>query len=206
MATLEGLEARNLELRNEQVELENWKLRTEKNLISESPTARGFFHLFDGVDDATVYDLMHRMDTWSAIHPNVPITFCINCPGGSVISGNALFDFLLELRRRGHHLTTKCIGMAASMGGILFQAGDERVITPRSWVLIHEVQGIVAGSFSEMEDDMRFNERLQEQALAILVERSTLSKRAIKAKWRKKDWWIDSAEAIKFGFADRIEE
>lgn len=203
---LDAAELQLLDLKIENIELANWKLKAEKNLISESPTARGYFHLFDGVDDATVYDLMQRMDTWSAIHPEQPITFCINCPGGSVISGNALYDFLLELKTRGHYLTTKCFGMAASMGGVLFQAGHERVISPRSWMLIHEVQGIVAGSFSEMEDDMAFNERLQKQALKILSERSTLSERAIKTKWKRKDWWMDAPEALKFGFADRIEE
>lgn len=199
------LEARKLELQIEQLELENWSVRVENNLVRSEPQAHGMFLLGDSVDDELVHTLMHDMTIWSTNHPSKPITLLLNTPGGVVISGFAFYDFLEELKRRGHHLTTKACGMAASMGSILLQAGDERVITPRSWVLVHEVQGLVAGSFSQMEDDMRFNERLQNQALEILSSRSTLSKVQIKKRWKNKDWWLDAPDTVKAGFADRIE-
>lgn len=177
----------------------------ELQVIKSSSTAQGTFCLFDGVDDDTVHPLMMGMAHWSRNHPGAPITLLINSPGGSVISGFAFFDFLEELRRSGHRLTTKGFGMQASMGGIVLQAGDERVMSARSWLLIHEVQGLVAGSFSQMDDDMKFNERLQKQAVAILTARSNLSERAIKNRWKRKDWWLDATEALKSGFIDRIE-
>jgi ATP-dependent Clp endopeptidase proteolytic subunit ClpP len=199
------LEARYLQLRGDQLELENWQLETEIKFAKGSPEAKGLFLLGDTVDDGLIHSLMHDMTIWSANHPGQPITLLINTPGGVVISGYAFYDFLQELKGRGHHLTTKACGMAASMGSILLQAGDERVITARSWVLIHEVQGLVVGSFSQMEDDMRFNERLQAQALDILGERSNLSQTQIKNKWKRKDWWLDAPDTVKAGFADRIE-
>ena len=45
-----------------------------------------------------------------------------------VIAGLALYDFIQTLRRKGHKVTTVSYGMAASMAGILLQAGDVRVM------------------------------------------------------------------------------
>src|SRR5574341_658348 len=116
----------------------------------------------------------------------------------------ALWDFLLELRQRGHKLTTVARGYAASMAGILLQAGDERVIGPESWLLIHEASFGVVGSYGEVEDRVEWVKKIQARILDIFASRSKLSRSQIKRRWHRKDWWLDSDEALKLGFVDRI--
>ena len=198
-AELEAAELRNYEL-------ENWKLEKEIALIKTTASARVLFKLLGPVEEHRVHNLIRDIDTWSHNHPAEPITLMIDSPGGAVTDGFALYDYLDgEIKSRGHHITTKAYGMAASMGGVMLQVGDRRTMSPRSRLLIHEVQAIVAGSFSQMEDDQKFNEGLQNDCLAILAARSNMTERQIKAKWKRKDWWLTPTEALKHGFIDAIE-
>ena len=60
-------------------------------------------------------------------------------PGGGIISGFELFDFMQDLRSKGHKITTGSLGYAASMAGILLQAGDVRWIGHQSWMIYFPV-------------------------------------------------------------------
>lgn len=178
-------------------ELEN---RSAKAL----PHTRGEFTLVGAVDENSAHFLIEKLSRWSSSHPGEPVTIFINSEGGNIFDGFALFDYIRHLKNIGHHVTMQGVGMQASMGGILLQAGHDRVMSPLSWLLIHEVQGITAGALSEMKDGVKLNQRFQSQALDILAERSTMSKTSIKNKWARKDWWLSADEALKYGFIDRI--
>lgn len=198
------LELQELELAVSHRKLENWRLQKELDLIKANPAAGGMFTYAGPVIESAVHDLMHRMAIWSNNHPGEPITLTINTQGGTVVDGFALFDFLQQLKAKGHRVTTVGLGLVASMGAILVQAGDERVMSKRTWMMLHEVQGVIEGATSEMKNAMKFNERLQNQALMILSERTTWSARTLKTKW-KDDLWLDAKEALKAGLIDRIE-
>lgn len=133
-----------------------------------------------------------------------PIEIVFQSPGGEVIPGMALFDVIQQVRAAGHHVTTATIGYAASMAGILLQAGDVRVMGAESYILIHEISAGAMGKTSEIEDELAFLKKIQGRVIAIFVKRSNLSKAVIERKWRKKDWWIDSTEALKIGLVDEI--
>jgi ATP-dependent Clp protease protease subunit len=94
--------------------------------------------------------------------------------------------------------------MAASMGGILLQAGSHRVLAPNAYMLIHEVSSLAWGGASELEDEVAFVKRLQDRILDILAERSTMTRQQIARKWKRKDWWLDAPEALRLGFVDEI--
>lgn len=154
------------------------------------------------VGEESVRAAMQTLAVWSRRDPGAPITVVLNSPGGRVLDGLALYDFLLRLRHEGHHLRIEVLGRAASMGGILLQAADERVIGPNAFVLIHEVSGGAEGRSSELGDAVAFHALLEGRLLAILAERSTMTTRQIRTRWQRKDWWLDADEAVALGFAD----
>lgn len=156
------------------------------------------------VSASSVKACMAELETWSRLESGCKITIVFQSPGGGVVEGMALWDFLLELRERGHHLTTIARGYAASMAGILLQAGDERYIGRESWLLIHEASFGVIGSYGEVEDRVEWVKKVQERILDIFASRSNLSKTQIKRRWHRKDWWLDSDDALKYGFVDGI--
>ena len=154
------------------------------------------------VGEDSVRTAMQTLAAWSRRDPGAPITIVLNSPGGRVLDGLALYDFLLRLRRDGHHLRIEVVGRAASMGGILLQAGDERIIGPNAFLLIHEVSGGAEGRSSELGDRVEFYGLMEKRLLAILAGRSTMTDRQIRTRWQRKDWWLSADEAVALGFAD----
>jgi ATP-dependent Clp endopeptidase proteolytic subunit ClpP len=147
---------------------------------------------------------MAELGTWSRRTPGSEITVIFNSPGGSVLDGLALFDYLQQLKAIGHPVKTMALGRAASMGAVLLQAGSHRVIGRNAFLLIHEVSHQSVGKVSEMEDSVGFTKRLQQRLLAILSERSHLTEREIQRKWARKEWWVDAEEAVELGLADEL--
>lgn len=193
------------DLRLEQLRLKNALLNKELESISTESRNYGEFHFVGGVTEARVARMIEDMAAWSKLNAEQPITLYINSQGGSVIDGFAFYDFLQSLRKKGHKITTVGLGLTASMGSVLLQAGDERVMSKHCWMLVHEVQGLAEGSFSEMTNVLSFNKRLQDQALDIYTQRGTWSRASFKKKW-KDDMWLSAEDAIKAGLADRVEE
>lgn len=164
-------------------------------------------HLYNfskSVSEGTVRECINQLTNWSRKEPECEIEICFNSPGGSVVDGFALFDFIQVLRQRGHKVTTSALGMAASMAGILLQAGDTRVMGAQSWLMIHEASFGAVGKIGEVEDTVEWVKRVQERILDIFAERSKMSRTAIKKKWTRKDWWLSSDEALELGFVDAI--
>lgn len=176
-------------------EIEVWDASSDEHRI---------YNFFGTVDGGNVAACMDVIGNWSRRNPECDISIIFNSPGGAVVHGLALYDFLDELKKNGHQITTVARGMAASTGGVLLQAGHERIIGANCHVLIHEVSTVNMGKISEIEDAVKFSKMLQERCIDILSERSTLTKAQIKTRWSRKDWWIGSNEAVELGFADKI--
>lgn len=180
----------------------------ERRLVDEQASADDArtFYFHGQVNAITSSNCMETLGHWSRKDPGCSITVVFNSPGGGVFEGLALYDFIQDLKARGHKITTKSVGMAASMGGILLQAGNERVMGPNAYMLVHEVSAGSMGKVSEMEDTLEFMKQLQEKCVRILAKRSKLNETQIRRRWKKKDWWFDATEALDLGFIDRIEE
>lgn len=177
--------------------------RMERDSLA-SLNASQIYHFFEPVTYGAVEDAINWLGLWSRRNPGSTITIVFNSPGGGVFPGFALFDFLRDLSAKGHHVITEVRGFAASMGSILLQAGDERVIGKNAHIMIHEVSSMAIGKASELEDTVELVKKFQAKALSIYSERSTMTKNQISRKWKRKDWWIDAEEAVELGFADRI--
>lgn len=164
------------------------------------------YRFLSAVDAASAQQCVSELTYWDREDPTCPITLVFMSPGGAVIPGMALFDFLRSLSDKGHEITTVCSGYAASMAGILLQAGDIRVCGPESYILIHELAAATMGKIGDMADDVAFYKKICERVLNIFVNRSggKLSKRVMKKNWTRKDWWLDSDEALRLGIVDEV--
>jgi len=83
-------------------------------------------------------------------NPDKDIHLYINSPGGSVTAGLAIYDTMQFIRP---HVTTMCIGQAASMGAVLLAAGEKgkRYALPNSRVMIHQPLGGFQGQATDIE-------------------------------------------------------
>lgn len=201
-AAVHDVEARKLRAEAETAEIALERERRKERTEMAKDAHHHVHTISESISAGSVKTTITQLTEWMRNAPGCEIEIVFNSPGGSVIDGMALWDFLTLVKGRGHHLTTTCLGMAASMAGILLQAGDHRVIGRESYVLIHEVSFGAGGKIGEVEDEVEFVRKIQDRVLDIFAARSTLTKRQIANRWRRKDWWLDSEECLRLGFAD----
>lgn len=162
------------------------------------------YYFTEPVTSKSVEEAMSVLTAWGRMDPGADIEVILNSPGGSILAGVAFYDFLVDLRRRGHKLTITVQGIGASMAGVLLQAADERQMGAESWLLIHQGSLGAQGSFADVSDTVEWMKKVQERFLSIFVARSKMNRSFIKKNWERKDWWLDSDEALKLGLVDKV--
>src|SRR5512137_1601982 len=83
-------------------------------------------------------------------NPDKDIHLYINSPGGSVSAGLSIYDTMQFIKP---HVSTMCIGQAASMGALLLAGGEKgkRYCLPHSRVMIHQPLGGFQGQATDIE-------------------------------------------------------
>src|SRR5690348_5765857 len=164
----------NIQRRIETLELREFE-RMERDAKAGADQHR-IYTFYGEVESTAVEDCMAELGAWSRRDPGEPMTVLLNSCGGSCIDGIALYDYMKSLRAIGHHLTIIALGEASSMGGIILQAADHRVMGATTELLIHEVSDEQIGSrtVSWIRDKHAYLLKLQRRMDAILAERSTL--------------------------------
>jgi len=96
------------------------------------------------VDDNMSNLIIAQMLFLEAEDPEKDINLYINCPGGVVTAGLAIYDTMQYIKCP---VSTICIGQAASMGALLLTAGEKgkRYSLPHARILIHQPLGGVQG-------------------------------------------------------------
>lgn len=197
--------AREAQAKAEIAEMQRDSMKRSEENAKADASEHLIYTFYDAVDQDSIKPAMADIGKWARRFPGESITIILNSPGGSVLDGLALYDFLRHLSAKGHFITVKVYGMAASMGGILLQAGDKRIVGPEAEVLIHEVSSGTWGKVSLMQERVDFSARLWDKLAKILAKRSTMTKAQIKRKANKFDWWLTAREAVQLGFADEVE-
>lgn len=160
--------------------------------------------LTDAVDVVASTELIKQLMVLEKLDPEKEITFYINSPGGEVVSGLAVYDYIQIMKAP---VRTVCIGTAASMGAILFLAGDKREMLPHTRLMIHDPAyggGDMAGKkpheLQQYVDKLR---QTQEITARIIAEKTGKTVEEIYEKTRE-DSWFNAEGAIEYGLATGI--
>lgn len=133
---------------------------------------------------------------------NEDITIYINSPGGSVTSGLMIYDTIKYVKS---DVSTIGIGLSASMASILLMAGTKgkRKILTHGRVMLHELSTATDGKISDILIFTNEIQKTHKTLSNIIVENSTLSHSQVESEL-KKDFWLDSNQALKLGIVDKI--
>jgi ATP-dependent Clp protease protease subunit len=101
------------------------------------------------VNDTVANLLVAQMLFLEQSDAEAPIHFYINSPGGSVYAGLGIYDIMQHV---SCPVYTYCVGMAASMGSLLLQAGAPgfRHALPHARIMIHQPLGGARGQASDI--------------------------------------------------------
>lgn len=184
------------------------------NIIKESSEGTTYCPILDGLFNTrrcievvgeitreSVYSLILQLRYLYSADPGKEITMYINSPGGSVSDGLALYDVMAAV---SCPIRTVCVGMAASMGALLFAAGDKRDMLPHAAVMIHDplTMGIKGDALSVEEASRRLM-RTREITASILAKHTGHTVEEVYEK-TKTDSYFGAEEAVAWRLADRI--
>ncbi|MBU1627350.1 ATP-dependent Clp protease proteolytic subunit, partial [bacterium] len=104
-----------------------------------------------------------------AENPERDIHLYINCPGGSVTAGLAIYDTMQYIKSP---VSTICMGQAASMAAVLLAAGTKgkRFSLPNASVLLHQPMGGFQGQASDIDIHAKEVMRVKKLMNEILVK------------------------------------
>ncbi len=132
------------------------------------------------------------------------VHFYINSPGGSITAGFAVYDTMQFLRC---NVATYCIGQAASMAALLLAGGKagKRFLLANNRILLHQplITGQLVGPATDLDIEAREILRLRARLYDILAKHTGQTVEKVE-KDCDRDLWMDAAEAIEYGLADRI--
>lgn len=133
-----------------------------------------------------------------------PISVYVNCPGGSITAGLAVYDTMQYIQPEVH---TWCIGQAASMGAVLLAAGEHghRYALPYSRVLIHQPWGQLAGQATDVQIQADEMLRLRGWLNDILAKHTGQPLEKIE-KDTDRDYFMTAQEAVEYGLVDAVAE
>lgn len=124
----------------------------------------------------------------------------INSYGGDVFAGLSTVDTIRNLKSKVY---TYVEGAAASAATLISACGAARYIGKNSFMLIHQLSSISAGTFEQLEDNHENNKRLMSLIKNIYKEYTKIPMKELEGIL-KHDIWMDSATCLKHGLVDHV--
>lgn len=158
--------------------------------------------LGDEVNDTTASLIVAQLLFLESEDPDKDIYLYINSPGGSITAGMAIYDTMQYIKP---DVSTMCIGMAASMGAFLLNAGakGKRFALPNAEIMIHQPLGGTRGQATDIEIHAQRIVRMKEKLNQIMAERTGQPLDKIKQD-TERDYFMESEQAKEYGIIDEV--
>lgn len=158
-------------------------------------------YFFDSVNECSVMEAIKHIANMQIECKKKPITMFINSPGGSCYDGLALYDCM---RACPAPIITVGLGIVASMGFIIYLAGDKRISAPYTRYLNHQVSSYFEGKATDIEIQKKEVDVLEQIAIDIVSDRTGMKEAMIKKSVKVGDNYFSAKEALKHGIVHKI--
>ena len=154
------------------------------------------------VDDNVANVMIAQLLFLEAEDPESDISLYLNCPGGLVTSGMAIYDTIQYLKP---DVQTIFIGQAASMGAVLLASGasGKRHALPNSRIMIHQLMGGFSGQAEDIDIQAKEIIRMTD-VLNDVLARHTGHKIKKIAQDTQRDYYFSSQEAKEYGIIGEV--
>lgn len=154
------------------------------------------------IDDELANQVIGVMLYLDSEDSDKPIYLYINSPGGSVISGLAIYDCMQHVQSE---VVTINLGLAASMGSFILAAGSKgkRLALPSSRVMIHQPAGGARGQAEDIKVEARQIMRIRDNLVKMYSMMTGQTTDQI-TKDLDRDNYLSAAEAVEYGLIDRV--
>ncbi|WP_308425290.1 MULTISPECIES: ATP-dependent Clp protease proteolytic subunit [Deinococcus] len=135
-------------------------------------------------------------------NPEQEIQMYINCPGGEVYAGLAIYDTMRYIKAP---VSTICVGIAMSMGSVLLMAGDKgkRMALPNSRIMIHQGSAGFRGNTPDLEVQAKEVLHLRDKLVGIYHEHTSIPHDKL-MRDMERDYFMSPEEAMGYGLIDSV--
>ena len=140
-----------------------------------------------------VYDLDYKRK---------PIKIMIDSYGGSVYQCLGLISIIETSKTKIHTYVT---GTAMSCGFIILICGHKRFGYKHATTMFHQISTVFWGNVQDMKENYQETKRLQNKVEKITLDKTNISNSKLKEiLTTKKDWYMNTEEALSYGVIDEI--
>jgi ATP-dependent Clp protease protease subunit len=152
----------------------------------------------DTVANLVVAQLLHL----ESEDPEKDISIYVNCPGGSIYSGLAVYDTIQFIKPE---VQTICVGIAMSMGSLLLTAGThgKRFALPNSRILIHQPSAGFEGQSTDIEIHAREILNIRQRIDEIYSHHTGQPIEQVHTDMER-DRFFKADQAVDYGLIDRV--
>ncbi len=152
----------------------------------------------DGLSTLVVAQLLFL----EAENPKKEISMYINSPGGSLISGMAIYDTMHFVRPP---VSTMCVGQSAAIAALLLAAGTKglRFALPNASVMLHQPSGAFQGQATDIMVHAQEILNLKKRLNAIYVRHTGQPLHKIEEALER-DYFLTAEMAKDFGLVDTV--
>src|SRR5438067_5450229 len=152
----------------------------------------------DTVANLVVAQLLH-LESQDA---DKDISIYINCPGGAIYSGLAVYDTMQFIKPE---IQTICVGIAMSLGSLLMTGGakGKRFALPNSRILIHQPSAGFEGQSTDIEIHAREILKTRDRINQIYAHHTGKSVEDVHNDMER-DRFFKADEAVEYGLIDKV--
>jgi len=134
--------------------------------------------------------------------PEKEISIYINCPGGEIYPGLAIYDTMQQVQAP---ISTIAVGWTASLGTILLASGmkGRRYALPHATIHMHPAGGGARGYAPDVEIQARELLRMQDLLKNLLASHTGQSVERITTDFDR-DYFMNAQEAVEYGIIDEV--
>lgn len=134
--------------------------------------------------------------------PEKEISLYINCPGGEIYPGLAIYDTMQQVRSP---VSTIAVGWTASMGTVLLAAGTKgrRYALPHATIHMHPAGGGARGAAPDVERQIKELMRMQDLLRKLLAKHTGQPLERIIEDFDR-DYFMNAETAVDYGIIDEV--
>lgn len=162
-----------------------------------------------------IYGIIESMEWWGdEVTPNkfkeeldelgnfAELDVYINSDGGDVFAGQAMYSML---KRHPAHIHVYIDGLAASIASVIAMAGDKIYMPRNAMMMIHNPWTYSMGNAAQLRKTADDLDHIRKSLLVAYTDKSGMDETRL-IDMLDAETWLSADEAIRYGFADEIEQ
>ena len=155
------------------------------------------------IDDDVANVIIAQLLFLEADNPGKEISVYLNCPGGSVSAGLAMYDTMKHI---SSPVSTICMGFAASMGCFMLAAAGtkgKRYALPHARIMMHQPSGGAQGVAADIEIAAKEILYLRSRVNRLMADCTGQPLERIERDFDR-DYYMSADEAKAYGIIDEV--